>query len=760
MGKIFLQDKFYGGIAEGSKVGYEGAFQDGIGIDYLTDPDRITSLPRLIKESSTTVTDLIKWILTYSDVNYMYGDSGKIYKRASNGTYSLIKTVSSSAGQGFEIFNDEMWYAGQESIGKTSGLASGSPSFTDDYFVTPQYESPDVATVTATNTYTLTAGVNEGATHKYSFTPTVNNITGIALSITAKGTGNWVVELHNSSNTVLAKVTIPTGSISSTVPQSSRIDFGYISLTIGQTYHIHVYSSVADGTVRVGTASDLSTAEISIFQQYTDFEVDQSNLTSTGQFVQLNPSTVYTLPTVIDESATGRQTFTPTKSTLKAIGLLFAVKGTGNITIYIHDSQDRLIGSATLSNANIKAKATWTKVIFSSALTVIPGADYHIHAISDTASQVSLFTSTNADFETVYFKTYFSILKSDTQFHTAKVFTNLLCFGNGNALLTIDDSEVINPEALVFPPDERVRCLETIGDYLAISTWKNYSLEDGRSRIYFWDGTSPTYNAFIDIDGVVNAMRNNGNNTLMVIHGTQGNLSVYTGAITKLRKIKFVQNAVKAFVMPGAMDTLEGILYFGNFGATSANVDTLVYSYGKNSKDYPTSLNKAYPISTGNKNTGVSIGAILGISATKFFVSWKDTNGGTSYGVDIIDTTNAQASTFFQTLIFDKGDPSRQGRAVDISARFSQIVAGQKITIQWRRNNLTNWNTALIIGGTVAANNTDVDVHYAAASIDRTFHEIEFKVTIETSISTAPIFRYLAMDWEPLDQFKYDKQTD
>ena len=154
MGKIFLQNKFWGGIAEGSKVGYEGAFQNGIGIDYQTDPDRITVLPKLSKDSGNSVTDLIKWALTYGTDNYFYGDSGIIYKRTSGGTYSTPKTVGSSHGNGIEIFNDELWYAGDASLGKTDDLATGSPTFTDNYFVSPQFEAPDVSIITASNTYT------------------------------------------------------------------------------------------------------------------------------------------------------------------------------------------------------------------------------------------------------------------------------------------------------------------------------------------------------------------------------------------------------------------------------------------------------------------------------------------------------------------------------------------------------------------------------------------------------------------------------
>ncbi|MGV8142968.1 MAG: hypothetical protein ACP5NS_05045 [Candidatus Pacearchaeota archaeon] len=753
--KIFLQDKFYGGIAEGSKVGYEGAFQNGIGIDYQTDPDTITALPKLIKDSSTTVTDLVKWILAYGDVNYMYGDVGKIYKRANDGAYTNVKTVSNSVGQGLEIFNDELWYANQDSIGKTTGLAGGSPTFGDDYFTTPQYESPDLNNqVTASNTYTLETSVSETSTKKYTFTATTTSFTGLALTVVAKGTGNWTFILHDASNSVVATQTIATATMSN---NNIRVLFAGV-MTVGQSYHVHIISTVADGTVRTTTASDFSTARLAVLQALGDFDMDQTNAIGSGVYTTL--SNAYTLPTAISEVATDVQTFVPTVSTLKAISFLFNAKGAGNITVYIHDANHNLIGSATLSNANIKVNWTWVKIIFSTALEVVPGATYHMHAVSDTASAVSIFAGTANDFETSYFKTYFSVLNTDTNFHTMKVFTNLLCIGNGNKLATLDDSEVYEPEALTFPPDERVRCLETIGDYLAISTWKNYSLEDGRSRIYFWDGTSPTYNAFIDIDGVVNAMRNNGSNALFVIHGTQGNLSIYTGAITKLRRIKFVQNAVKTFVMPGAMDTLEGLLYFGNYGATSTVVDTLVYAYGRKSKDYPMSLNKAYPISTGNKNGNVTIGAILGMSASKFFASWKDTNSGTVYGVDIIDASNVQTSVYLETLRFDKGDPARQGHGVDLSARFSPIVAGQKISIQWRRNNLAAWQDAVTVGDTNAGNAVDVGVHYASFNIDTDFFEIEFKVTLETSIATAPTFRHVAMDWSVQDQFKFDKQTD
>jgi hypothetical protein len=52
------------------------------------------------------------------------------------------------------------------------------------------------------------------------------------------------------------------------------------NLTTGASYHFHVTSTVADGTVRVATAADLET--VSYIQNYykptTNFKASQNNL--------------------------------------------------------------------------------------------------------------------------------------------------------------------------------------------------------------------------------------------------------------------------------------------------------------------------------------------------------------------------------------------------------------------------------------------------------------------------------------------------
>lgn len=749
--KSGLINNWTGGIAQGSKTGYLGSFQDGVGIDYQTDPDYITALPQLIKDSSSNIADLVKWILTDGTNDYMYGDTGKIYKRASNGTYSNPKTVSNSHGNGIELFNNELWYLSDSSLGKTT---DGIVTYNDDYFVTPLNDAPDIAQVFSANTYTPPVAISETAANKFTWTPTIKNMVDLELNIIAKGTGDWTITIHDVSNNVIGTLTATNANLANVI---IRFNIGYLALTAGNAYHFHVTSTVADGTLRTNTAADLSTAETAIFIQSKDFDIDQKNVfTFTNNTAQLTNS--YNAITTFTESATNKCSFTPVYSTLKSIALNVRTKNTGDLQIIVHDPNNQVVGTATVVNASLKNRAVWQQFVFSSVLTIIPGLTYHFHLINVGGANNTVHTSVNADLSTLYFKTYFQVITSDTAYHPAKVFTNLLCIGNGQFLETVDDSEVMIPQAITFPLGERIRFLETIGDYLAIATWKG-TLDDGKSRIYFWDGTSPTFNSFVDIDGVVNTMKNDGANALFVLHGTQMNMSVYTGAITKVRRIKYIQNAIKSYVNPGAIDTLEGIMYFGNNGTTNSLIDSLVYSYGHKDKDFPMSLNKNFPISTGNKGTAITIGAILGKSADHFLVSWKDTTSGTVYGVDILDT-NPQTSVYFTSLRLDRGYPERQKNCHDVSIRCFPIIAGQKITIEYRLNNITanGWTSLGTVGDTVAGNNIDVGIHYRNFNLDKLFFEIEFRVTLATTVA-APIFYQLAINDELLSNFRIEDQT-
>lgn len=122
-----------GGISIAKKVGQQGSFQFGTHLNITTDPNEITLNLTGTKKSAAVVTGLIKWIVdgTPFDTNrYAYDDAGNIYKIDASDTFTLLRTVGSSHGQGMEVQADYLYYTQNTQIGRYGPLSS-SPAFTD-----------------------------------------------------------------------------------------------------------------------------------------------------------------------------------------------------------------------------------------------------------------------------------------------------------------------------------------------------------------------------------------------------------------------------------------------------------------------------------------------------------------------------------------------------------------------------------------------------------------------------------------------------
>jgi len=97
-----LINNFSGGIASGSKIGLSGSFRFASGCDIFSDPDVLKISPASTKNSGSVIVDLPMFGVT-NTVNsnlYFLGNTGKIYKKASN-TYSVITIKTTAQGMGF-----------------------------------------------------------------------------------------------------------------------------------------------------------------------------------------------------------------------------------------------------------------------------------------------------------------------------------------------------------------------------------------------------------------------------------------------------------------------------------------------------------------------------------------------------------------------------------------------------------------------------------------------------------------------------------
>jgi len=123
----------------------------------------------------------------------------------------------------------------------------------------------DVFIDTSGQTYTLTASLNEAVTHRQTFTPTKEPLKSIAFNIDTVSTGDITVVIHDAQNNVLATTTVVAANLMTGVYEFVFPDS--VRPVLNAPYHVHIYSTVADGKVVTGTLDDLETAYLKTYFQ-------------------------------------------------------------------------------------------------------------------------------------------------------------------------------------------------------------------------------------------------------------------------------------------------------------------------------------------------------------------------------------------------------------------------------------------------------------------------------------------------------------
>lgn len=123
----------------------------------------------------------------------------------------------------------------------------------------------DLSYDASTNVYTTPTAIDEGATHRLSIVPTKDPQKSIAFDINDKGTGDWTITVHNALNQVQATVTVANADLF-----TGNYEFIFDEVwrpVLGQTYHVHVTSTVNDGEIVADTTSDLETSDFRTYYQ-------------------------------------------------------------------------------------------------------------------------------------------------------------------------------------------------------------------------------------------------------------------------------------------------------------------------------------------------------------------------------------------------------------------------------------------------------------------------------------------------------------
>ena len=265
--KILVISDYSGGISPNEKLFQKNSALFIKRLEIHEDPSHLVQSRLPAKVSGTTVTGLPHWCSdgTPWDTNrYFYDEDGEIYRETSGGTWSNIRSVSNSSGNGMHVFDGGLWYASDENVGVYANLDQPSTlAFNDTIFEDDVYNISQIGGGT-TNTYTTpVTPISETDTNKLTFTNQHDPIMKMVLNIVSKGSGDWTITVHDTKNTVLHQQTWTNASLS-----TGDYTFTFtnpIRLSVGKEYHIHVTSTVADGTINTLTASDLSDAKFELY---------------------------------------------------------------------------------------------------------------------------------------------------------------------------------------------------------------------------------------------------------------------------------------------------------------------------------------------------------------------------------------------------------------------------------------------------------------------------------------------------------------
>jgi hypothetical protein len=209
-----------------------------------------------------------------------WGDAGIVYRRSTAGSWSVIGTLSSSGGGiDYRRDTDSVYLTGTKTVSQLASVSTATPTLNPDiyaasisqYVPVPPSTVPQTYYTAGNQLYTLTTAKLESSTTARLFQVDIEPVSKISVFCVTKGTGDWTLYLEDGLDNVLASKTITNANLTN----FTWIDFSFTGATNGQvrlypapearTYHIHVTSTVADGTIATQTAGDMSNCNLEVW---------------------------------------------------------------------------------------------------------------------------------------------------------------------------------------------------------------------------------------------------------------------------------------------------------------------------------------------------------------------------------------------------------------------------------------------------------------------------------------------------------------
>lgn len=279
--KAFVTRNFEGGWSTDKKVGIKNSFAYSRAIDFRKSPSQITVLPQPRREDNGVLKDLIQnEVITNNGTIYATGSAGYFYKRTTAGVWSAESSMVPGAfGMDYRSDADAIYVCGRKSVSlyqPISNNPSMKPAFYNSSFST--YDNSDNTgfnvssyQVGSANTTAIKTSFTEDPGQRRYFQSDIEPLQKIGIYIASKGTGDWTLTLHDGLNNVLGTSTITNASLSNntinyfTFPNATNQQVRLYVKPNARTYHFHLTSTVANGTVLSSTTNNLENCDLEIW---------------------------------------------------------------------------------------------------------------------------------------------------------------------------------------------------------------------------------------------------------------------------------------------------------------------------------------------------------------------------------------------------------------------------------------------------------------------------------------------------------------
>lgn len=442
----------------------------------------------------------------------------------------------------------------------------------------------------------------------------------------------------------------------------------------------------------------------------------------------------YTVPSAIQEGAINERSFVTDIEPLREIGVSVVAPGTGDWTLTLHDPANTLLGSVTITNANLKANQI-NYFIFGSQIRLLPsinnytatssgGITYHFH-LTSTVADGTVQTTTASSLADCNMQLYAdALVQTRNGLHPIYSFTNLTLIGNEKYVVgyaPLQDQPTTADflrHNLTFPPGYETNGFAQLELYVAItceqrSTSATINFQTG--KMFLWDGIQTTYNEFFDIpEGSPESIYSSKNVLYLMVAG-----ALYVSAGKQPTKLWTVRNSQSEYsnvadnthANPHMMTTRRGVLLIGYPTlTTNLALEHAVYGYGQINSQYPVSWTTSYTMSTGSilndGSNNLRIGYVGNFNDT-LYTSWRDDENG-GYGVDIVNNSSTPAKDFQVQLLYkDMSMGYQEKLAKKALAVFDTLPAGVSMRMWYKVNNestkhySTDDGTPFVTSGTV-----------------------------------------------------------